>query len=169
MIKLLNILKEIEESRYKIYCDLDGVLADFEKGYINLTGNKPPDYNSDYDKEAFWKPITDAGLEFWTGLDWMPGGQDLWNYIKPYNPEILSAPSKDPSSRKGKYMWIKQHLGNVPVHFRQAEFKQDFAEPTAILIDDRLDTCQRWRVAGGVPVNHKNASSTIQMLKDLGL
>jgi len=169
VIKLLNILKEIQDSQYKIYCDLDGVLVDFAKGYKDLTGKDAPDYNSDYNEEEFWKPITDAGVDYWVNLDWMPDGQDLWNYIKPYNPDILTAPSKDGSSRKGKLMWVRQHIGKSPVHFRPAKFKQDFAEPNTILIDDRLDTCERWRNAGGVAINHKNASATIQILKDLGI
>lgn len=169
MIKLADILKEVQGSNYRIYCDLDGVLADFARGYKDLTGNDTPDYNSDYNKEEFWEPITNAGISFWVNLEWMPGGQELWSYIKPFKPEILTAPSKDASSRKGKLMWVRDHLGQVPVHFRQAEFKQDYAEPNTLLIDDRLDTCERWRTAGGVAINHKNASATIQILRDLGI
>ncbi len=39
MIKLGKLLKEVA-SQYKIYCDLDSVLVDFTKGYIDLTGNR---------------------------------------------------------------------------------------------------------------------------------
>lgn len=170
MIKLVDILREVEEKpQTTIYCDLDGVLANFEKGYKDLTGSDAPDYNSDYDEEAFWKPITDAGISFWTNLEWMPDAEALWDYIKPYSPQILTAPSRDMSSRKGKVMWVRDRIGNPPIHFRQAKFKQDFSEPGAILIDDRLDTCQRWKDAGGIAINHKNVSATIQILKDLGL
>lgn len=169
MIKLIDILNEIQESQYKIYCDLDGVLVDFEKGYQELTGKTPPSYNTDYNEEEFWAPITKAGARFWINLDWMPDGQELWNAIKPYKPEIITAPSQDQSSRKGKYVWVRQHLDKAPLHFKPAKFKQDLAEPNAILIDDRLDTCERWRNAGGIAINHKNAQATIQILKDLGL
>ena len=31
-------LEEQEKVDYKIYCDMDGVLADFESGYEKLTG-----------------------------------------------------------------------------------------------------------------------------------
>lgn len=169
MIKLLDILNEIQGPQYKIYCDLDGVLIDFKKRYEQLTGKTPPGYNTDYNEEEFWAPITKAGSEYWANLDWMPDGRDLWQVILPYNPEILTAPSQHQSSRKGKYMWVRQHLGQAPLHFKPAKFKQDLAEPNAILIDDRLDTCERWRNAGGIAINHKNASATIQILKDLGL
>jgi len=41
MIKLLDILKEAEEQQYKIYCDMDGVLVDFDRGYKDLTHMTP--------------------------------------------------------------------------------------------------------------------------------
>ena len=33
-----NINEQEEKVNYKIYCDMDGVLADFESGYEKLTG-----------------------------------------------------------------------------------------------------------------------------------
>ena len=38
MIKLTELLEEVENNKYTIYCDLDGVLVDFEKGYEDATG-----------------------------------------------------------------------------------------------------------------------------------
>ena len=70
---------------YKIYCDMDGVLADFESGYEELTGI---DLKGEFKKgDDFWDPIKVAGVGFWAGLKWMPGGQELWDYLKPFNPE----------------------------------------------------------------------------------
>ena len=43
------------EKEYKIYCDLDGVLVDFIKGYLELTGRDiTGTYHSD---KKFWDPI----------------------------------------------------------------------------------------------------------------
>jgi beta-phosphoglucomutase-like phosphatase (HAD superfamily) len=40
---------------YKIYCDLDGVLVDFEKGYAELTDTIP---TKSFDgKASFWEHI----------------------------------------------------------------------------------------------------------------
>ena len=47
---------------YTIYCDMDGVIADFEKGYAELTNTKPS--KSFNGKQEFWKPISDAGASF---------------------------------------------------------------------------------------------------------
>ena len=84
---------------YKIYCDMDGVLADFESGYEELTG---VDLKGEFKKgDDFWDPIKVAGVGFWAGLKWMPDGQKLWDYLKPFNPVLLSAPSREQSSRIG--------------------------------------------------------------------
>jgi phosphopantetheine adenylyltransferase len=151
---------------YKIYCDMDGVLVDFDKGYEELTGAKA---SFDTPKEEFWEPISKAGAAFWIKLQWMPDGKQLWNYIKPYNPDLLSAPSREESSKIGKFTWVKRNLPGTKLILRSAERKQEFATPNSILIDDRADNIQRWKDAGGIGIHHTSAADTIQQLKDLGL
>ena len=151
---------------YKIYCDMDGVIVDFDKGYKELTNT-----NASFDtpKEEFWEPITKAGAAFWIKLKWMPDGKQLWDYIKPFNPDLLSAPSCEESSKIGKRIWVKRQLPGVKLILRQADRKQEFATPNSILIDDRADNIQRWKDAGGIGILHTSAADTIQQLKDLGL
>jgi len=151
---------------YKIYCDMDGVLVDFDKGYRDLTGKEA---SFDTPKEEFWEPISKAGAAFWIKLKWMPDGKQLWDYIKPYNPDLLSAPSREESSKIGKFTWVKRNLPGTKLILRSAERKQEFATPNSILIDDRADNIQRWKDAGGIGIVHTSASDTIQQLKDLGL
>jgi len=151
---------------YKIYCDMDSVLVDFDKGYKELTGTEA---SFDTPKEEFWEPITKAGAAFWIKLKWMPDGKQLWDYIKPYNPDLLSAPSREESSKIGKRVWVKRELPGTKLILRQAERKQEFSTPNSILIDDRADNIQRWKDAGGIGIIHTSAADTIQQLKDLGL
>ena len=155
-----------EKADYKIYCDMDGVIADFDKGYKELTGREA---SFDTPKEEFWAPIQKAGAEFWIKLQWMPDGKQLWEFIKPYNPQLLSAPSRDESSKIGKFVWVKRNVPGTKLILRSAERKQEFATPNSILIDDRADNIQRWKDAGGVGIHHTSAADTIQQLKDLGL
>lgn len=155
-----------EKADYKIYCDMDGVIVDFDKGYKELTGTEA---SFDTPKEEFWTPIQKAGAEFWIKLQWMPDGKQLWNYIKPYNPQLLSAPSRDESSKIGKFVWVKRNIPGTKLILRSAERKQEFATPNSILIDDRADNIQRWKDAGGIGIHHTSAADTIQQLKDLGL
>ena len=60
---------------YIIYCDMDGVLVDFEKGYYDLTGTSTKQFPKG--DNSFWQPISDAGAEFWATLPWMPDGKEL--------------------------------------------------------------------------------------------
>jgi len=160
-------LNEQEKVDYKIYCDMDGVLADFESGYEKLTG---VDLKGEFQKgEDFWEPISKAGVGFWAGLKWMPDGQKLWNYIKPYNPDLLSAPSREESSRIGKAVWVKYKLPGTKLILRYAKQKQELANPESILIDDRQVNIDQWEAAGGIGILHTSADNTISQLKQLGL
>jgi cytidyltransferase-like protein len=157
-----------KKNEYKIYCDMDGVIVDFEDGYKRLTGKDIKGNHVKGDGD-FWQPITDAGVKFWAGLKWMPDGKELWSYIKPYNPEILSAPSREESSKIGKHVWIKNNIPGIKLILRSANRKQELAEPNTILIDDRKDNIEQWVNAGGIGILHTSADDTITQLKKLGL
>ena len=92
MINLLEIYNKVREAeqeneaqKYTIYCDMDGVLVDFDQGYKDLTGITTKEADAQ-GKESFWEPIAKAGAGFWIRLKWMPDGQQLWDYINQYNP-----------------------------------------------------------------------------------
>ena len=144
---------------------MDGVLVDFNDGYFKLTGHKlDGTYRTD---ERFWDPINEAGYDFWINLKWMPDGRKLWSHIEKFNPELLSAPSRQPDSRVAKHDWVKRELPGVHLILRSAKNKKEFASPTSILIDDREDNINDWIGAGGIGILHKSAKDTIRQLKDL--
>lgn len=154
---------------YTIFCDMDGVLVDFEKGYYDLTGIDTKQYVKG--DNNFWKPIEEEGAMFWANLDWMSDGKQLWGYIKKYIPYILSSPSQDPSSKVGKEAWLNININNQykKAYFYSRAKKQLFAGPNKILIDDMEITINEWEAKGGIGILHTSASSTIQQLKKLGL
>ena len=47
-------------------------------------------------------------------MAWMPKGQELWNFIKPYNPQLLTSPSRNNTSRLGKNLWVRNNLNPKP-------------------------------------------------------
>lgn len=152
---------------YKIYCDMDGVLVDFIKGYFELTGK---DITGQYHtNKTFWKPIDAAGLNFWLNLEWTPDGKALWDYIKKYNPELLSSPSIQNDSRVGKAKWVERELPGAHLILRSASKKQEFASPDTILIDDRESNIEQWADAGGIAIHHTSTENTINQLKQLNL
>jgi hypothetical protein len=167
LVKHVMEVMDLDVEQYQIYCDMDGVLADFESGYERLTGI---DLRGEFKKgEDFWDPISKAGVGFWAGLKWMPGGKELWDYLKPFHPKLLSAPSREQSSRIGKHVWVKNHIPGTKLILRYAFQKQELATPNAILIDDRQVNIDQWEAAGGIGIFHTNTQDTIKQLQQLGL
>jgi len=154
-------------SEFKLYCDMDGVLVDFDKGYKKLTGN---DLNGEHRTDTdFWDPINKAGYDFWINLEWLGDGKRLWKYIEKHNPKLLSAPSRQEDSRVAKLDWVYKELPGVDLILRSAKNKKEFAAPKSILIDDRIANINDWREAGGIAIHHVNTKHTIDQLKSLGL
>ncbi len=156
---------------YKIYSDMDGVLTDFDKSFEKYSKGIPPrEYEKKFGKEGFWELIDGQGkVGFWVGMPWMEDGKDYWNYIKDYDVELLSSPSRSQTSRLGKRLWVRNNLPGIKLHLAQAYNKQNYAEPNHILIDDRESNIEQWREAGGIGILHTSASDTIKQLKALGL
>jgi 5'(3')-deoxyribonucleotidase len=150
-------------SKYRIFCDLDGVIIDFNQGYKDLT-NITLDKSEHRSDSKFWEPIEKAGYDFWVNLKWMSDGHILWNFISPYNPTILSAPSRQVESRIGKHDWVNRELPGTPLILRSAKHKKDFAAPDAILIDDRPENIEGWIQEGGIGILHTSAEETINEL-----
>lgn len=163
----LGRLRE-EETQYTIYCDMDSVLVDFDRGYQELTGMTTQQADAS-GVETFWDPISKAGAKFWITLNWMSDGKQLWDYIKKYNPILLSAPSREESSKLGKRVWVKRELPGTKLILKYAPQKQEYASPTSILIDDRQKNIEQWEAAGGIGILHTSAANTIAQLKQLGL
>ncbi len=146
---------------------MDGVLVDFLKGYLELTGR---DISGQYQSDKkFWDPIDKAGVNFWVNLEWTHDGKALWDYIKKYNPELLSAPSIKNDSRVGKAKWVERELPGVHLILRSASQKREFASPNSILIDDLDSNIEQWRESGGVGILHTSSIDTINQLKQLNL
>jgi hypothetical protein len=167
----LPLFEEEEVMNYTIYSDMDGVLSDFDKRFMEFSDGIPPgQYEQRKGKEEFWKLIDDTiGVPFWAGMDWMSDGKEYWNYIEKYNPIILSAPSRKEESKYGKRIWKKRNMPNNKMILVPAWKKKEYANPTSILIDDRADNINQWEAAGGIGILHTDAASTIAKLKKLGL
>jgi len=177
MYKLTALYKQLKEeeqaaqvAQYKIFCDMDGVLTDFDKRFEYFGGLTPDEYQAKFSKSQFWKLIDDkVGFEFWAKMPWIPDGKQLWSYIEKYKPMLLSAPSQKPSSRYGKRVWVNDNLPGVKLILAKRENKQDYSKPNRILIDDRADNIEEWKSKGGIGILHTSAADTIEKLKQIGL
>ena len=161
-----------EVPKYKIYCDMDGVLTDFEKRFDHFSGMHPQEYEKKFGIEQFWHLIdTKIGVRFWVGMDWMPEGKRLWDFIKPYKPDLLTSPSRHNSSRLGKQLWAKNNLNPKPkVIMAYSADKQRYANENSILIDDKKSNINEWAAKGGIAIRCKNGNvdHVIEKLQELG-
>ena len=165
------LIKEIiEEPKYKIFSDMDGVLTDFDESFKKASdGIAPRDYEKKFGKDKFWELIDGKGVGYWVGMPYMSDGEQYWNYIKDYDVELLSSPSRSSTSRLGKRLWVRNNMPGVKLTLAQASKKQNYANPDSILIDDRKSNIDQWISQGGIGILHTSASDTIQQLKKLGL
>ena len=168
---------EEQVSEFKIYLDMDGVIADFDKRFKDISGMNPREFEDKYGTKEFWNLIDEENkVKFWVGIPEMPGAKALVDYVKKYNFELLTSPSAKKQSYLGKLLWIRNHkdlFGGKPrVNFKRAKEKHEVKsdlQTTDILIDDREDTISRWNEAGGTGIHYKSASQVINDLKKLGL
>ena len=90
-----TVYEKKEINSYIIYQDMDGCLTNFGKAIkeLGLTFDV-----IDNEPNKAWPIIARAGENFWSHMSWMKDGKVLWDYIKKYDPTILSAPSSANSS-----------------------------------------------------------------------
>jgi PAS domain-containing protein len=170
-------LEENKVMDYKIYVDMDGVVADFDQRFKDLSGIGPREFEEKYGKDAFWDFIDEGEnkLKFWVGIPPMSDAKQLIDFVSNYDYEMLTAPSIKKQSLMGKGLWMINQTKNglfpskPKVNYKSAKNKKDFAAPNHILIDDREDTINSWNASGGIGILHTSASNTIGQLKKLGL
>jgi hypothetical protein len=185
MISLKKIYEEIKP-KYTIFCDMDGVLCNFDLGYSKLTDMSTTEANAkgtSFFWELFRSKFEEKNIkekDFWANLKWQPGGEILWETISPYTPNILSSPAIDfglpPNQQlspkynqaiQGKKEWIAKNLYNVGEEiFVPAVQKAKFAAPNHILIDDMKKNTDAWKASGGIAIQHKNINNTLKELSN---
>lgn len=166
-------LFEIQNSKYTIYVDLDGVLADLYGEIYNITGHWMIHDDDGVDAPA-WNQINEyrkKGNRLFENLNLLPDAMVLWNYVKKYNPHILTALGKVMTEQtdEEKRKWVRKNLTGYDQIYtvKFSKMKANYASPTSILIDDRMRSIGPWRKAGGVGILHENAVDTIRQLKEL--
>lgn len=163
-----------------IYCDMDGVLANFKSAAEDFF-----DIDIDRDSAAFDRIWSGAqGSErlkkewptFWMDLDPMPHAAALWKVISPYHPSILTAiPQNWPSSATGKLVWCKRHLPKFGYHPQQTfhavsrSQKQHYARQADgtpnILIDDFTKNIHEWERAGGIGILYTDGMTSVNRVE----
>lgn len=148
----------------KIYLDMDGVIADFDKRYQELFNATTKE--SERDKkwaQFFAKFIQDRHF---ATLDLMPEAIELMDYLKSTGIPITilsstSSERRDDAIRPQKMEWLKKHKIDFPVILVPgAHLKKEYASPDSILIDDTSKNIDDWRREGGIGILYEDLLHT---------
>jgi 5'(3')-deoxyribonucleotidase len=146
--------------KFRVFTDCDGVLSDFLGRFEALHGKPFEHFNTTW----CWEQIT-ADPDYYFKLEKLPGADEYWQAIKPFNPTVLTGCPRPPgydAAAGAKQRWVAKHLGaNVPVITCMSKDKPlHMVNPGDILIDDHARNVNAWRKAGGTAilfVDHKQA------------
>lgn len=165
--------------RYKIFQDLDGCLADFEKLAkevltAKFDGQKDSvkDWIDAVGPNNFWKTIAQHG-GFFENLPWMSDGKQLWQALLSagHMPTILTGCPRGKWAPPQKRRWCLRELGpEVEVITCMAARKSSYCSgEMAVLIDDNKKAEEPWIKAGGIFVLHRDTDSTLKQLASIGV
>ena len=171
---------------FEIFVDLDGVLADMRYRLTKICRQILGDSfvhrpDEEYDNDPEYRELMHRTIatyqnemkgQLWLELPLMKDAIELWDYVIPHQPTILSATGHPDFGAAGqKYLWVATTLGeDVPVILTEkAREKARHAASNRILIDDKPKAINPWIEAGGIGILHTSATNTISQLKSLGV
>lgn len=150
----------------RVFCDLDGVLADLEGHYKRSFG-----IETSRDLDNIDWALVNTVPNFFESIPLMDDALMLWSYVVHHNPVILTGVPKEVTvATLNKVAWVRTHLGEgIPVICCRSHAKWECCKPGDVLIDDWEKYQDRWLKAGGVWITHTSARDTIAKLKEIGL
>lgn len=153
----------------KIYLDMDGVIADFNKAYTKFDPKKE-------DRKKFREAVMD--YKIFEDLDLMPDAHQLLNHVKKLKDveiEMLTSmgthdPFQGEEAKRQKIVWLARHgIDYKPNFVRTKTEKANYAKHNSILIDDSVGCVAPFIRAGGQGILHVSASDSIALLDSIVL
>ncbi len=141
-----------------IYIALDGVL-------VNLKKKCEQEKCFKENGKGSWGKVDSLGKDFWTQMEWMPGVQEFYNKVLIFanrvgwKIKILSSIHSE-AGREGKTEWCQKNLALSKSNIKivpKAKDKLKYANPFAILIDDKKDVVDSFNYAGGTAILYESA------------
>jgi hypothetical protein len=147
---------------------MDGVIADFEKRYIELFGIAPQEAEKNKKFDHYFEMfIANDGF---ANLPLMPGAMEGVDYLrKAFVPTHILSSSSDEKRHdavsKQKLVWLQKHAITFnPIIVPGKRLKQEYAAPDKILIDDMEVNIKQWKEKGGIGILHKDWPTTMAIL-----
>jgi len=153
----------------KVYVDMDGVLANFERRYFERYGELPGSMRDKKEFNNYWDDFVLTNqfetLELW------PGAKELLHYLNSQTDvekEILSSsggPKYHDTVTEQKKVWLKKFDILYPANIVSGrKNKSLYAKPDTVLIDDTSDVITAFNKAGGIGILHKEIGNTLMLL-----
>ena len=147
----------------RLFLDLDGVLADFDRGVLDLLGMSADAYEAKHSKKDFWFRIRRAE-DFYATLPEMPDARALFDAVKHLDPVILTGLPIGNWAAPQKERWVAEHFPGTPIITTMARDKHKHMERGDVLVDDRLNHRATYEEAGMVFVHHTSAKASVREL-----
>lgn len=160
---------------FRVYLDLDGVLADFDKRAMELLdGRRPRDYEDQEGAEALWEKLYTHG-DFFESLEPMPDAFDLLEGVMDlgFHPTILTGiPKREGgpgavNAELGKREMVRRNFGERyrVIACRSKDKRLHMEKPGDVLIDDWHKYMPLWKKHGGHFILHTSADDSLSKLK----
>jgi hypothetical protein len=148
----------------RLYLDLDGVLADFDRGVREATGRWPHELPVGW----MWAALA-RHPDFFGTLEAMHDAEALWAFCAPHRPAILTGLPMGSWAPAQKRRWVARVLGgHVEVIACRSRDKPRWSGPGRVIVDDREALREPWEAAGGAFVHHVSAERSVAELIRLG-
>lgn len=157
-----------------IYIDLDGVLADFDLRYFEVTGKDFINVPS----KLRWSLLEGKQEGFYAGIR-----PYLWSIhfverifglteshgFKVQTLSALPSAIEFKTARDEKLDWVSAHFPEIEGSFiaKSSADKKRYSAPGDILIDDNPRNVAQWMKAGGMAIRHLNFEDSLIQLGDL--
>lgn len=154
----------------KLFLDCDGVLADFDRYFVQHYGIDPTYFEESQGSKRLWQNLQ-LHEDYYFNLPLMPDAMVLYEAVKHLNPPILTGmPQGGEWAVDQKHRWGAKYFPSTKVIVCLSKDKHlHMTEEGDVLVDDRLKYAHHWINAGGVFVLHTSAANTIEKLKLLGV
>jgi hypothetical protein len=149
-----------------LFLDLDGVLADFEAGAIEVLGRSSHDFQTRHGRSEFWRRLARAP-DFYARLPLLPDARILFDAVAHLEPTILTGLPLGKWAAPQKLRWAAEHIPGTPIITTMARDKFRHMTGKDVLVDDRADHRSAWEDAGGIFIHHSSARDSLRQLAKL--
>jgi 5'(3')-deoxyribonucleotidase len=157
-------------NKYRVFIDMDGVVSDMDAMMNDITNGESR--KPDFPKGKYWAAVTRYNNEvapFFASLPKMPEADKLVQFITDNFEQVAFLTATGTTPKDGadqKRGWLaKNYPGMKVITVVNSAEKAIYANPRAILVDDRDKSIGPWRKAGGIGILFTSTDQAIGELE----